>query len=976
MISSFFASRRRVAAAALVLIAVILLSVNIVAQRFATSRLDLTAGRLYTLSSGTDRTLAKIDEPITLRFYYSTELGDRLPPYGVYAERVRELLEQYAAAAHGKLRLEIYHPQPFSRVEDQAVAFGLQGVPLNQQGDQVYFGLAGTNSTDDRQVIPFFSPQREPFLEYDLTKLVHNLVFPKKPVVGLITTLPLMGDMMAMMRGMPSEPMAVMTQIEQLDEVKPLSVELSQIPADIDVLMIVHPQNLPPKTLYAIDQFVLKGGKALVFVDPYSELEAAARNRPGMPGGPTGSDLEPLFKSWGIRMLPGVVAGDRRDAERVNVPVPGRGEETLDYVAWLGLGADNLNRSDPITADLHHLTLASAGILEKRKGATTTVEPLLMTSPDSMQIPVGKVEGLPDVAALLDDFKPSLHRYMLAARITGIVKTAFPKGPPPEKPAKPAKPGADQRRRRRRQRPARRPLLGENGEFLRAASAGADGRQQRLRRERARHAGRRRRSDRAQKPRHLGAPLRARRPHPPRGRRALQRRGAAAAAETEADRGETAERDGRDERQRRGDLVAETNGGDRAVPRRHIGDAPAAARGRARPARQYREAQGHPRILRHRAGAVDRRRGGRRARHRAPEAPPPAGGGGVRGEMRQKGFFVLAAAAILSVALAAYALSSGNSRVSTAPRGERALPGLAQKLPDIYSIALFRSDLKATFVRRGTGWAVAEKGGYPADTGKIGKLAIALADLRLVEPKTRRRDLYPRLEVEKPGTGKSTLVTVKDKAGKTLASLIVGKERYDRLGTGKNGVYVRKPGDPQSWLAGGSLDVSGKLPGWLDAKIVDVSEDRVARVSLTAPDGKTLVVARPSAAAPFSVEGAPAGAKFKDRGEIATPAGALESLDLEDVAPAAKLPPPTKGTWLASYHTFGGLDVRLTLFDRDRHSWVAVAASGSGKAAEEAKEIDARVAGWSYRIPSYKALPMRKTLADMLIPAPSPPAKK
>lgn len=440
MFPSFFSSRQKVAAAALVLIAIILLSVNIVAGRFATARLDLTEGRLYTLSSGTRRTLAKIDEPITLRFYYSTELGDRLPPYGVYAERVRELLEQYAAAAHGELRLEIYHPQPFSRVEDQAVAFGLQGVPLNQQGDQVYFGLAGTNSTDDQQVIPFFSPQRERFLEYDLTRLVHNLVFPKKPVVGLVTTLPLMGDVMAMMRGEPSEPMAVMSQIEQLDEVKPLSGDLSQIPTDIDVLMIVHPQNLPPKTLYAIDQFVLKGGKALVFVDPYSEMEASMRNRPGMPGGPTGSDLEPLFKSWGIRMLPGVVAGDRRDAERVNVPAPGRGEETLDYVAWLGLGTDNLNRTDPITADLHHLTLASAGILEKREGATTTLEPLLTTSPDSMQIPVGKVEGLPDVAGLLDDFKPSLRRFVLAARITGVVKTAFPKGPPPEKPAKPGAP--------------------------------------------------------------------------------------------------------------------------------------------------------------------------------------------------------------------------------------------------------------------------------------------------------------------------------------------------------------------------------------------------------------------------------------------------------------------------------------------------------------------------------------------------------
>ena len=180
----FFASRRAVAVGALVLIGVLLISANIVAGRFLATRLDLTAEHLYTLSSGTRNTLAKIDEPITLRFYYSTRLGDEVPSYGVYAQRVRELLDQYVAKAHGKLRLEVYNPQPFSDVEDRAVAFGLKGVPLDAQGEQVYFGLAATNSTDDQQVIPFFAPDRDRFLEYDLTKLVHALAFPKKTVIG------------------------------------------------------------------------------------------------------------------------------------------------------------------------------------------------------------------------------------------------------------------------------------------------------------------------------------------------------------------------------------------------------------------------------------------------------------------------------------------------------------------------------------------------------------------------------------------------------------------------------------------------------------------------------------------------------------------------------------------------------------------------------------------------------------------------
>ncbi len=437
----FFASRRAVAIAALICIALLLISANIVIDRWFTARLDLTADRLYTLSPGTLHTLAKIDEPITLRLYYSSRLGNEVPAYGVYAQRVRELLDQYVAASDGKLRLETYDPQPFSDVEDRAMAFGLQAAPLDSEGDRVYFGLAATNSTDDQQVIPFFSPQRERFLEYDLTKLVHSLAVPKKTVVGLISTLPLEGDMMAMMRGRPSQPMAVLEQLRQLDNVKSLATDIAAIPADVDVLMLVHPQNLPIKTLFAIDQFVLRGGKALIFVDPHSELQAAQPNRTSPPDAPTSSNLAPLFKAWGFEMLPGVVAGDRRDAQQVEVPVPGRGQEPLDYIAWLDLKAANLDRSDMITADLSHITMATAGILQPLPGARTTFKPLIWTSPDSTKIPADKLNGLPDVTGLLADFKPDDKRYVLAAHVTGAAKTAFPEGPPP--PAQPpiSKPG-------------------------------------------------------------------------------------------------------------------------------------------------------------------------------------------------------------------------------------------------------------------------------------------------------------------------------------------------------------------------------------------------------------------------------------------------------------------------------------------------------------------------------------------------------
>jgi len=437
---AFLASRRGVAVAVLVLIVLMVASANIVAARFLTSRLDLTAEHLYTLSQGTRNTLAKIDEPITLRFYYSTRLGDEVPSYGVYAQRVRELLDQYVAAAHGKIRLEVYNPQAFSDVEDRAVAFGLKGVPLDAQGEQVYFGLAATNSTDDQQVIAFFAPERERFLEYDLTKLIHALAFPKKTVIGLMTTLPLEGDMMAMMRGRPSQPMAVIEQLQQLDRVKPLASDIDAIPADIDVLMLVHPQNLPEKTLFAIDQFVLKGGKALVFVDPLSELQASHPSQLNPPGSPTSSNLERLFKSWGLQVPPKTVVGDRRNAQRVGVPVPGRGTRPLDYIAWINLQAANLNRDDMITADLSHIMMASSGIIEPLDGAKTTIQPLITTSPDSTKIPAEKLIGLPDVAGLLTQFKSDNKRYILAAHVTGVVDTAFPDGPP--KPPEPAKPEA------------------------------------------------------------------------------------------------------------------------------------------------------------------------------------------------------------------------------------------------------------------------------------------------------------------------------------------------------------------------------------------------------------------------------------------------------------------------------------------------------------------------------------------------------
>jgi ABC-type uncharacterized transport system involved in gliding motility auxiliary subunit len=425
-------SRGARAAISLLLAAVLFVAINVIADKTLNStRIDLTQNHLYTLSQGTLDTLKKLDEPIVMRFYYSPQLGDEIPSYGVYAQRVREMLEEYQAAAKGKIELQILNPEPFSPVEDRAVAFGLQGVPVDQGGEQVYFGLAATNSTDDQQVVPFFQPERERFLEYDLTKLVHSLAFPKKPVVGLMTALPLEGDLMAAMQGQPMVPYVAIEQLKQLYDVQSVSTEIDKVPDNVDVLMIVHPQNLPDKTLYAIDQFVLKGGRCLVFVDPDSQTQQMHPSQLNPPGMPTGSDMEKLLNAWGLRMVPKMVAGDLLSARKVNAGTDAR-VVPVDYVAWLALKKANFNQDDQVTGDLSTITMATAGILEPMKDAKTTFTPLIQTSTQSEEIPVAKVQGMPDVEALLKDFKSDGKRLTLAARVTGPAATAFPDGPPPE----------------------------------------------------------------------------------------------------------------------------------------------------------------------------------------------------------------------------------------------------------------------------------------------------------------------------------------------------------------------------------------------------------------------------------------------------------------------------------------------------------------------------------------------------------------
>jgi ABC-type uncharacterized transport system involved in gliding motility auxiliary subunit len=424
-------ARRSYAWGALACGFVLFIAVNVLSNAWLRAgRVDLTEGRLYTLSEGTKGILSKIDEPITLRLFFSPRLGREIPLYANYHQRVRDLLDEYASHAGGKIKLEFYDPAPYSDVEDRAVAYRLQGVPMEAGGEQVFFGLAGTNSTDDEEILAFFQPERERFVEYDLTKLVFNLANPKRREVGLISQLPIAGDVMPMPGMRMPMPWVVMDQMRQVFQVRQFGSDTGTLPKDLQNLMVVHPKELSLEGQYAIDQFVLRGGKLLVFVDPNSEVDAARPSRdPNAMPGPTASDLPKLFEAWGVELVKDRIVGDRLTATRVNAGTAQR-PRVMDYIVWLSLKAGNLNRQDGVTGELQAINAASVGILKPRQGASTSFQPLITASPGAMEVETDKIKFAPDPAQLLRDYKAGSEVLTMAARIAGPAKTAFPDGPP------------------------------------------------------------------------------------------------------------------------------------------------------------------------------------------------------------------------------------------------------------------------------------------------------------------------------------------------------------------------------------------------------------------------------------------------------------------------------------------------------------------------------------------------------------------
>lgn len=423
-------TQRRLNSSGLLLVAAGFLVTIIVSNHlFSGWRLDLTENKLYTLSDGTRRILKNIEEPINLHFYFSDKATAAIPSLRDYANRVRELLAEMENASDGNVILTVTDPLPFSEEEDRADQFGLQGVSIPGTSDPIYLGLAGTDSVDNVEVIPFFQPDKESFLEYDIVKLISTLAQPERTVIGFVSGISMIGDYDPQTQQM-TQPWTVYAQANQLFEIRSLGTDFETIDDAINVLWIVQPRNLPLGSQYAIDQFVMRGGKALIFVDPIAESDPAPpiQGMPqGMPPMGQGSDLPALFKAWGISYSSSDVVADAQLALQLS---SGMSRQPIRHVGYLGLTSEEIGSSDVVSADLSSINLAIAGRLSVADDAAITFEPLLTSSPVSEIMPASRFSFLPDPSTLLNDFTPSGTKQVIAARVSGMLKSAFPNGAP------------------------------------------------------------------------------------------------------------------------------------------------------------------------------------------------------------------------------------------------------------------------------------------------------------------------------------------------------------------------------------------------------------------------------------------------------------------------------------------------------------------------------------------------------------------
>jgi ABC-type uncharacterized transport system involved in gliding motility auxiliary subunit len=373
-------------------------------------RFDLTENRLFTLSEGTQKILGDLQEPVTLYFYFSQDASREIPQLRSYARRVDELLEEFESHAGGKLSLRRVDPEPFSEEEDQAAALGLQAAPVGASGETLYLGVAGSNSLDEMQVMPFLQPSKEKFLEYDLAKMISTLGNPERKTLGLLTSLPMQAGFDPATQGMRPA-WVIYEQLEQLFDIERVDPQAGELPEGLDLLLLVHPKDLGIGMQYAIEQFVLGGGRLVAFLDPFAEADRGDPNDPmaQMQAG-SASTLGGLLGAWGVTFDSARAIGDLQF---------GIGSGPNRHIGILSVPAEGLNPSDIVSADLEVVNLSSTGWFEPAEGAATQFDPLVQSSENAAPLDTSRFRFLSSPADLLDGFNPTGERYALAARVSG-----------------------------------------------------------------------------------------------------------------------------------------------------------------------------------------------------------------------------------------------------------------------------------------------------------------------------------------------------------------------------------------------------------------------------------------------------------------------------------------------------------------------------------------------------------------------------
>jgi ABC-type uncharacterized transport system involved in gliding motility auxiliary subunit len=414
-------------------IALILLLSVLIVSFLPSLRIDLTEDRLYSLSDGTRNILASLNQPVELMFFYSDSATEDVPQLRTYGNRVQELLREIVIASEGNLRLSVIDPEPFSEEEDLATQFGVRAVPVTQGGEGVYFGLVAAQDEEGvpealrvTETMPLIRPDQEEFLEYEFMKIITQVTNPERTIIGLITQLDIDGGFDPM-TGQGTQQWMIMDLIRQLYEVRRVDLTSDSIEEDIDILMIVHPEGLSDRFLYAVDQYVLQGGDALVFLDPNADSMVGRSPQGNLIPAGMSSELPGLLEAWGIEFDNTKVLADNELALRVMM---GQGQRPMPHLGMLGVQGNFLAQDDVITNRLETINLSSAGAISQLDNTNTTFEPLIVSSSDSMLMDRSFVESVTDPTLLFDEFESEDRSFVIAARVSGLIETAFPDGQP------------------------------------------------------------------------------------------------------------------------------------------------------------------------------------------------------------------------------------------------------------------------------------------------------------------------------------------------------------------------------------------------------------------------------------------------------------------------------------------------------------------------------------------------------------------